>query len=57
MPASPAQISSFMPKQRTLMGPGASDVSARVLNALGRPTLGHLDPDFIALMDETKALL
>jgi alanine-glyoxylate transaminase/serine-glyoxylate transaminase/serine-pyruvate transaminase len=57
MPASPAQISSFMPKQRTLMGPGPSDVSARVLNALGRPTLGHLDPDFIALMDETKALL
>lgn len=52
-----ASISSFVPKQRTLMGPGPSDVSARVLNALGRPTLGHLDPDFIALMDETKTLL
>ena len=51
------QISSFIPSQRTLMGPGPSDVSARVLNALGRPTLGHLDPEFIGLMDETKALL
>ncbi|WP_371192977.1 alanine--glyoxylate aminotransferase family protein [Glaciecola sp. SC05] len=50
-------ITTFTPKQRTLMGPGPSDVSARVLNALSRPTLGHLDPDFIGLMDETKALL
>lgn len=49
--------SSFYPPQRTLMGPGPSDVSPRVLGALARPTIGHLDPLFIQLMDEIKALL
>lgn len=49
--------SSFYPPQRTLMGPGPSDVSARVLGALSRPTIGHLDPLFLQLMDEIKALL
>ena len=39
------------------MGPGPSDVPPRVLEALGRPTIGHLDPRFIDLMDEVKALL
>jgi len=39
------------------MGPGPSDVSPRVLGALGRPTIGHLDPQFVHLMDEIKALL
>ncbi|WP_116363951.1 pyridoxal-phosphate-dependent aminotransferase family protein [Parahaliea mediterranea] len=48
---------SFYPPQRTLMGPGPSDVPARVLGALARPTLGHLDPLFVGLMDEIKALL
>lgn len=47
----------FTPPIRTLMGPGPSDVSPRVLNAMCRPTLGHLDPMFIQLMDDTKALL
>jgi len=47
----------FHPPLRTLMGPGPSDVSARVLEALGRPTIGHLDPRFVELMDEVKALL
>ncbi len=51
------QISTFHPPQRTLMGPGPSDVSPRVLEALGRPTIGHLDPQFITLMDELKELL
>ena len=50
-------LSTFLPPERTLMGPGPSDVSPRVLNAIARPTLGHLDPLFIELMDETKALL
>ncbi len=50
-------IRSFHPPQRTLMGPGPSDVSPRVLEALGRPTLGHLDPAFVAMMDEVKDLL
>jgi len=39
------------------MGPGPSDVSPQVLEALGRPTIGHLDPEFVGLMDEIKALL
>ena len=50
-------VSSFIPPQRTLMGPGPSDVSARVLSALARPTIGHLDPMFVAMMDEVKSLL
>lgn len=49
--------SSFFPPQRTLMGPGPSDVSPRVLGALARPTIGHLDPLFVKLMDEIKSLL
>ena len=47
----------FHPPLRTLMGPGPSDVPPRVLEALGRPTIGHLDPRFIDLMDEVKTLL
>ncbi len=50
-------ITSFIPPQRTLMGPGPSDVSARVLSALARPTIGHLDPLFVGMMDEVKSLL
>lgn len=49
--------SSFYPPQRILMGPGPSDVSPRVLGALARPTIGHLDPKFLLLMDEIKVLL
>jgi len=50
-------LASFAPPRRTLMGPGPSDVSPRVLDALARPTIGHLDPAFIGLMDAIKALL
>jgi alanine-glyoxylate transaminase/serine-glyoxylate transaminase/serine-pyruvate transaminase len=50
-------ITSFNPPLRTLMGPGPSDVHPRVLAALSRPTIGHLDPKFIEMMDEVKALL
>ncbi len=50
-------IKSFHPPQRTLMGPGPSDVNPRVLEALGRPTIGHLDPLFVGMMDEVKGLL
>ena len=49
--------SSFDPPKRTLMGPGPSDVAPRVLAAMARPTIGHLDPAFVGLMDEIKALL
>ncbi len=40
-----------------LMGPGPSCVPPEVYQALSRPTIGHLDPRFIAIMDEIKALL
>ena len=50
-------ITSFNPPRRTLMGPGPSDVSDRVLAAMARPTVGHLDPTFIEMMDQTKQLL
>ncbi len=45
------------PGERVLMGPGPSDVAARVLSAMGAPCIGHLDPRFLAIMDETKELL
>ncbi len=48
---------SFYPPRRTLMGPGPSDVNPRITNAMARPTIGHLDPAFIGLMEELKALL
>ncbi|WP_332405300.1 alanine--glyoxylate aminotransferase family protein [Vibrio metschnikovii] len=50
-------ISSFIPPRRILMGPGPSDISPQVLQALSRPTVGHLDPLFIRMMDELKQLL
>lgn len=43
--------------ERILMGPGPSEVPARVLKALSRPTIGHLDPLFLQLLDETQAML
>ncbi|WP_026185995.1 pyridoxal-phosphate-dependent aminotransferase family protein [Thioalkalivibrio thiocyanodenitrificans] len=48
---------SFHPPVRTLMGPGPSDVNPRVLAAMARPTIGHLDPVFVDMMDEMKGLL
>jgi alanine-glyoxylate transaminase / serine-glyoxylate transaminase / serine-pyruvate transaminase len=45
------------PPARILLGPGPSNVHPRVLRALGTPLIGHLDPAFIELMEETKRLL
>jgi alanine-glyoxylate transaminase/serine-glyoxylate transaminase/serine-pyruvate transaminase len=39
--------------ERLLMGPGPSNVYPEVTAALGRPLLGHLDPEFLGLWDET----
>lgn len=50
-------IRSFNPPVRTLMGPGPADIHPRVLSALSRPTIGHLDPAFVGMMDEVKELL
>ena len=48
---------SFHPTPRTLMGPGPSDVHPRVLGAMGKATIGHLDPEFQGLMEEIKDLM
>ncbi|MGD8559296.1 MAG: alanine--glyoxylate aminotransferase family protein, partial [Gammaproteobacteria bacterium] len=48
---------SFIPPVRTLMGPGPSDVHPRILSAMARPTIGHLDPVFVAMMDDMKEML
>ena len=50
-------ITSFHPPVRTLMGPGPSDVNPRILEAMSRPTIGHLDPVFVEMMEEMKVLL
>ena len=50
-------IRPFFPPTRTLMGPGPSDVHPRVLQAMARPTIGHMDPAFIGMMEEIKKLL
>jgi len=53
----PKDFRDLNPGDRLLMGPGPSDVSARVLQALAAPCIGHLDPYFLATMDETQQLL
>lgn len=45
------------PPRRILMGPGPSDISPRVLAALAAPTVGHLDPFFLEVMNETQTML
>ena len=50
-------MKSFNPPSRTLMGPGPSDVHPRILNAMAKTTIGHLDPSFIDMMDEIKEML
>jgi alanine-glyoxylate transaminase / serine-glyoxylate transaminase / serine-pyruvate transaminase len=47
-------IKELNPTTRVLMGPGPSDVHPRVLKAMGTPLVGHLDPQFIQIMDEVK---
>ena len=51
------QFKDINPGERVLMGPGPSDVSARVLQAMSAPCIGHLDPYFLSAMDETQQLL
>jgi alanine-glyoxylate transaminase/serine-glyoxylate transaminase/serine-pyruvate transaminase len=47
----------LVPTSRILMGPGPSDVPDRVLRAMGCPTIGHLDPQFLTVLNETRELL
>ena len=51
------QYTDLDPSPRILLGPGPSMASPRVLRALGAPLVGHLDPQFLALMDEVQSLL
>ncbi len=53
----PYRFRDIDPGNRVLMGPGPSDVSARVLQAMAAPCIGHLDPYFLSVMDETQQLL
>ncbi|MDP2948989.1 MAG: alanine--glyoxylate aminotransferase family protein [Chloroflexota bacterium] len=54
MPELPPELN---PPARILLGPGPSNVHPRVYQAMMAPVLGHLDPDFLRIMDETKELL
>ncbi len=53
-PELPAPI---VPPSRILMGPGPSDIAPSVLAALSAPTVGHLDPYFLRIMDEMQSML
>jgi alanine-glyoxylate transaminase/serine-glyoxylate transaminase/serine-pyruvate transaminase len=53
----PKDFRDLNPGERLLMGPGPSDVPARVLQAMAAPCIGHLDPYFIATMNETQQML
>jgi alanine-glyoxylate transaminase / serine-glyoxylate transaminase / serine-pyruvate transaminase len=53
MPAAPKAN----PPIRTLLGPGPSPVHPRVLEALSLPVVGHLDPKFLEIMDQSMAML
>jgi alanine-glyoxylate transaminase/serine-glyoxylate transaminase/serine-pyruvate transaminase len=53
----PKDFRDINPGDRLLMGPGPSDVPARVLQAMAAPCIGHLDPYFLATMNETQQLL
>ncbi|MCS6926734.1 MAG: alanine--glyoxylate aminotransferase family protein [Candidatus Binatia bacterium] len=52
-----ATVDELAPPARILLGPGPSCVHPRVLKAMATPLVGHLDPEFLRLMDETKELL
>jgi alanine-glyoxylate transaminase/serine-glyoxylate transaminase/serine-pyruvate transaminase len=51
------KIHSFHPPQRTLMGPGPSEINPRVMAAMSLPAIGYLDPVFVEMMEELKSLL
>jgi alanine-glyoxylate transaminase/serine-glyoxylate transaminase/serine-pyruvate transaminase len=57
-PYAPAKrIQSFHPPQRTLMGPGPTEIHPRVLTTMSQPAIGYLDPVFVEMMEELKSLL
>lgn len=50
-------MNELLPPRRILLGPGPSDADPRVLAALSKPLLGHLDPEFLRVMDDIQSLL
>jgi alanine-glyoxylate transaminase / serine-glyoxylate transaminase / serine-pyruvate transaminase len=50
-------MNEFHPSKRILLGPGPSDADYRVLAALSTPLVGHLDPEFLKVMDDIQLLL
>lgn len=50
-------IPTLNPPVRVLMGPGPSDIHPRVLQAIGKGTVGHLDPYYLQIMDRTQTML
>jgi alanine-glyoxylate transaminase/serine-glyoxylate transaminase/serine-pyruvate transaminase len=52
-----AEYGELKPSLRILMGPGPSDVHPRVLKAMSTPLIGHLDPEFLKIMDDVQELL
>ncbi|MFC1557417.1 pyridoxal-phosphate-dependent aminotransferase family protein [candidate division KSB1 bacterium] len=51
------EFANLNPSERILMGPGPSNIHRRVYEAMAKPTLGHLDPEFLAIMEEVQELL
>ena len=51
------QFSELKPTARILLGPGPSNVHPRVMKAMMSPVIGHLDPEFVKVMEELKRLL
>src|SRR5262245_60301507 len=47
----------FHPPRRILLGPGPSDADPRVLTAAAAPLIGHLDPEFLKVMDDIQSSL
>lgn len=52
-----AKIDEMKTSTRILMGPGPSDVHPRVLRAMATPLVGHLDPEFLVVMDDIKFMV
>jgi|TARA_R110000744_G_scaffold58281_2_gene121599 alanine-glyoxylate transaminase/serine-glyoxylate transaminase/serine-pyruvate transaminase len=51
------KIDEMKTSTRVLMGPGPSDVHPRVLRAMATPLVGHLDPEFLVVMDDIKLMV
>ena len=50
-------MNELLPPKRVLLGPGPSDADPRVLAAMSKPLLGHLDPAFLQVMDDIQQSL